>query len=280
MSNSKRIIAACALLLATLCSGAQAATWDEIREKGVLSVAVYRDYVPFSYKEGNATRGIDVDIAREVAGKLGLSLALVPFTADESLGDDLRNMVWKGHYLGIGPADVLMHVPVDKGLQDDNDKVTILGAYYKAKLAVVFDPEQVSAIADLTALDSLKVGVETDQLADHYLTAVYGGRYRDNVVHFMQVEQAAAALRAKEIQAFMGPLSHIQGALGQDAERFRVSFPPLRGLAVDSWNVGVAVKADNPELAGKVDEALAALRADGTVARIFATHHVSYRAPE
>jgi hypothetical protein len=27
------------------------------------------------------------------------------------MDDDLRNMVWKGHYLGTQPSDVMMHVP-------------------------------------------------------------------------------------------------------------------------------------------------------------------------
>jgi ABC-type amino acid transport substrate-binding protein len=173
----------------------------------------------------------------------------------------------------------MMHVPVDKGLMEDNDKVAIFGAYYRAKLGVLYDPAQVSAINALTALDNLKVGVETDQLADHYLTAAYGGRYRDNVVHFMLPEQAAEALRNKEIQAFMGPVSHIQGALGTAAKDYGVSFPPLRGLAVDGWDVGVAVKEDHGELAKRVADAVAALLADGTIEKIFAAHNVTWRAP-
>ena len=42
---------------------------------------------------------------------------------DENMNDDLRNMVWKGHYLGYGPADVMLHVPVDNRLMAENDKV-------------------------------------------------------------------------------------------------------------------------------------------------------------
>jgi hypothetical protein len=41
------------------------------------------------------------------------------------MGDDLRNMVWRGHYLGYGPADVMLQVPVDKFLAH-NPQVMIL----------------------------------------------------------------------------------------------------------------------------------------------------------
>lgn len=280
MSSSRSLITSLTLGLVLFAGTVQAASWEKINELGVLTVAVYRDYVPYSFKDGSVTRGIDVDIARAIADRLELSLALMPFTADESLEDDLRNMVWKGHYLGTGTADLMMHVPVDDELAEDNDQVTILGPYYHAKLAVLFDPAQVAAINALTDLDDILVGVETDQLADHYLTAVYGGRYRDNVVHYMLPEEAATALRAREIQAFMGPLTHIQGALGPDVANYKVSYPPLRGLSFDGWDVGVAVKEDNAELARRVAEAIQALRADGTVEKIFASYHVSYRPPE
>jgi hypothetical protein len=54
----------------------------------------------------------------------------MPFPADEEVGDDLRNMVWKGHYLGYGPADVMLHVPVDNRLMNDNPQ----GAHLRARI--------------------------------------------------------------------------------------------------------------------------------------------------
>lgn len=51
------------------------------------------------------------------------------------MGDDLRNMVWKGHYLGFGPADVLMHVPVDKPLMDSQKQALIFAPNFKETVA-------------------------------------------------------------------------------------------------------------------------------------------------
>ena len=176
-------------------------------------------------------------------------------------------MVWKGHYLGTGTADVMMHVPVDPVLEDD--KVRIFAPYYRAELAVLYDPEQMRNADRLEVFNDYLVGVETDGLADHYLTSFYGGRYRDNVRHFMDATQAA----------FMGPLTHIQGALGADAGRYGVSRPPLRGLTTTGWNVGVAVKADNPELVERVEAAVRLLLDDGSVRRLFESRGLSYLPP-
>ena len=51
---------------------------DEIRAKGRLKVAVYDDFAPFSAARDGELAGIDCDIARFLAEKLGLRLELNP----------------------------------------------------------------------------------------------------------------------------------------------------------------------------------------------------------
>ena len=61
----------------------------KLQQAGILKVAVYKDFAPFSGKDS----GIDIDFANALAQKLGLKLSLLPFDAGENLNDDLRNMV-------------------------------------------------------------------------------------------------------------------------------------------------------------------------------------------
>ncbi|MES9929292.1 MAG: transporter substrate-binding domain-containing protein, partial [Candidatus Thiodiazotropha sp. 6PDIVS] len=76
---------------------------QRIHERGVLEVAVYADFPPFSYRsERGRIVGIDVDIAQALAKRLGVVAAIRAVGADENMEDDLRNNVWKGHYLGGG----------------------------------------------------------------------------------------------------------------------------------------------------------------------------------
>ena len=82
---------------------------DAIHKRGRLKVAVYNNFPPYS----DAGKGIDVELGRALAARLGLQAEIIGFQAGEDMGDDLRNMVWKGHYLRGEPADVMLRVPVD-----------------------------------------------------------------------------------------------------------------------------------------------------------------------
>ena len=86
------------------------------------------------------------------------------------MNDDLRNMVWKGHYLGAQPSDVMMHVPVDEHLARANDKVRIFGP-------ITAKPRGAGSAATrggcrrfggsgAGSLHPRKIGVETASLAD------------------------------------------------------------------------------------------------------------------
>ena len=111
--------------VAALAGTARAGAIEKIRARGTLSVAIYQEMPPFHV----AGQGIDVELAQALAGALDVKLSLLPFQADENMRDDLRNMVWRGHYLGFGPADVLLHVPVDRPLMEANKQVQILAPY-------------------------------------------------------------------------------------------------------------------------------------------------------
>ena len=49
---------------------------DQARERGVLEVAVYRDFPPYSYPQQGKYVGADVDLAAALARKIGLPLYL------------------------------------------------------------------------------------------------------------------------------------------------------------------------------------------------------------
>jgi ABC-type amino acid transport substrate-binding protein len=257
---------------------ASAGELEAIRAKGEIRVAVYNDFPPYSA----AGRGVDVELALAIAAKLGLRADFVWFNADENMDDDLRNMVWKGHYLGGRTAHVMMHVPVDPLLMENNDKVRIFAPYHREQLAFARNTLRIpnlSGMAGLEVFTREKVGAETATLADDFLMGAFGGRIRDNVVHFKSLSDAAAALKAGRVAAVMGPLGELEGAVGRQAPN--VAIQPFRpsGLAVSSWNVGVAVKQDNADLAAAVAQAIAALRDEGAVERIFAGQGVTHTPP-
>jgi polar amino acid transport system substrate-binding protein len=249
---------------------------EAIRKRGRLRIAVYNDFPPYSA----VGKGIDVDLGRAIAKKLGLEAEIVGFNADEDMNDDLRNMVWKGHYLGTQPADLMLHVPVDEHLAKANDKVRIFGAYHRESIAVARDPARIpplagSAAVALEVFTREKIGVETASLADAFLLGVLNGRLRDNVVHFPSVTEAAKALGAGQVAAVLAPRAELEAALGGQT-RFPVEPARLAELKVDGWPLGMAVKVEDQALAEAIGKAVADLNRDGSVAAIFKRYGVTH----
>jgi len=248
-----------------------------IRQRGRLRIAVYNDFPPYAMSGG---KGIDADIGRAIAEKLGLAPEIVGFNADEDMNDDLRNMVWKGHYLGTQPADVMLHVPVDANLARANDKVRIFGAYHRESLALARNPERVSKLSGSAAVSleiftREKIGVETASLADSFLLGVLSGRLRENVVHFKTIAEAARGLADGHISAILAPRAELEAALAGQSS-FVIDVAKFAELKVDSWPLGMAVKVEEVALAEAIGSALADLKRDGTVAAIFKRYGISY----
>jgi ABC-type amino acid transport substrate-binding protein len=252
---------------------------DQVTAANSLRVAVYRDFPPFSSGDQNSLNGLDVDLAKAIADRLSVKVEYMILTAGEKVDDDLRNAVWKGHYLGGGVADLMLHVPADPLLELRNDNVHIFSPYYREHVAVCFDPAQTGGTDLVSAFGEHKVGVEGDSIADLYLTGAYGGAVRKSVVHFKTLDEAAAAFKAGKLAGLMAPLSQIEGALGADKGRCRVANMPLPGLMHRAWPIGMAVKVNSRDLGNAVEAAMDAMLADGTVAKLFAKHGLSYSPP-
>ena len=248
---------------------------DTIRKRGRLQVAVYNNFPPYS----DAGKGIDVELGQALAAKLGLQAEIIGFMVGEDMNDDLRNMVWKGHYLRGDPADVMMRVPVDAEFAKANDKVRIFAPYHHevmgmARIAKRIPAPSGSAAIALEVFTREKIGVEVDTLAASFLGSVLHGRLRSNVVHFRSIREAAKALGEDSISAIMAPLGELDGALAGDT-RFAIDEAKLGELSPKSWPVGMAVKADADDLAAALSGALSELQKDGTVAAIFKRHGVT-----
>jgi ABC-type amino acid transport substrate-binding protein len=77
----------------------------------------------------------------------------------------------------------------------------------------------------------------------------------------------------------MGRQTIIEAGLDGDAAKFEIAVVATPGIVVSGWDLGVAVKADYPDLAAAIDKAMGELRKDGTIERIFTARGLKYRAP-
>lgn len=267
-------------LSAALGPVAWAADSSALTENGRLRIAVYQDFAPYSFQN----QGIDVEIGKLLAAELGLQPEIVFFPSDEDMNDDLRNMVWKGHYLGAQPADVMLHVPVDAYLARNNEQVRIFGPYHVETIAVARHPTRVphavngSAATALEVFTREKIGVETASMPDAFMLSVLNGRLRENVMHYRTVADAVAALRKDEVSAVMASRGELEAALG-GGHPFVVENARLMELRNRQWALGMAVKKEREDLAMALDEALNRLMRNGKLAPVFARYGVTYTVP-
>jgi ABC-type amino acid transport substrate-binding protein len=268
------LAAAGALCIAGVPRTSSATALASVQERGVLTVGVYHDMPPFHA----GGKGIDVELAQALAEALGVKLALLPFHADENMNDDLRSMVWRGHYLGYGPADVLLHVPVDRPLMEANPRVTIFGPYWREHVAIARRLEQLPQLDSLSQLAGHKVAVPGQSLAGWLLIGADGGAYRsDLVTQWKEGAEAARALLRGEVAAAGGLASELESVLRGDA-RFAITPMPSPRAPREGWAVGMAVKRDASELAQALQRVVNELAASGRLREMFARANVAWSA--
>jgi ABC-type amino acid transport substrate-binding protein len=271
-SPARRRVLAAGLLLAAGAMAPRAvlaADAPALREAGILKVAVYNDLAPFS----DHGQGIDADLGTALAAKLGLKPALLPFNAGDDLGDDLRNMVWKGHYLGYGPADVMLHVPVDRMLMNANPQVEIFAPYYVETVQLVRSAQAIPRFDGVDALAGKRIGVEKVSISGMVMLGEGGGRFREQVHIYPTATEALEQLKAGGLDAVLATRAQIESVMKGDPA-FPLQEVPFDRLPRGGWAVGMAVKKDNLGLARKLQAALNDMAASGELKTIFAKYGV------
>jgi ABC-type amino acid transport substrate-binding protein len=274
-------LAATLLIGVALLAATPSMAMDEIRERGVLRVAVYQDFPPYSFRDGAVYRGTDVDLARAIAERMGLAVEVRAVGADENMEDDLRNNIWKGHYMGGGTADIMMHVPFDPAFAEENDRTIIFAPYFREQMAIAFDPARVSHVRDPGQLAQIRIGVEVDTVADYFLSGAYGGALTRSAVRVKNLDEALDAMAAGTLDAAMASRAQLEGGLKRrNVDRFQVHPFLLRGMLRSAWDIGIAAKVENEELVAEVSQAIDALQREGVLAKVLSDYGVGNSTPE
>lgn len=264
-------------------------TYDIILESGYLKVGVYQNFPPYSYQVDGEPMGIDVELGRRIAREMGLEFKVHWIVPDENLGDDLRNNVWKGHYLAKRRlADVMLRVPYDKTyayMQDStgeyiNEQVVLFGPYQQETWQIAFDPARLDSVETVAVFQYHPIGVEIDTLPDFYLSSAFGGRMREKVRHYRNVAEAFQAMRAGEVSAVMGMRAEIDHELSKPENSGFISasngFP---GIGKQVWDVGMAIKHTHRQLGYALEAIVDKLVRSGEMGELMAREHLRYSVP-
>ena len=253
-----------------------------IRANGTLKVALYNAFSPFSAQSPQGMQGLDVSLAQALARAMGLQLALLPFDGDENMNDDLRNMVWKGHYLGYGPADVMLHVPVDKYFMQQNKQALIFAPYMREQVVLVRDTRRLPVVAGAADLKGVPLAAERGTGAASALIG-HDNRLLSAQVHLHDdgVKAAQAVLGGEAAAAYV-TRAQAESAIFRARVKpghVEISEFPLAGVPAQGWLVGMAIKAKNDELGRALQQALDSLRGSGELLAIFKQHGLTFTAP-
>lgn len=264
-------------------------TLDIVQDSGYLNVGMYKDFPPYSYEVDGEARGVDADLGRRIAEGLGVEFRPYWITPDESLGDDLRNHIWKGHYLAkTRIADIMTRVPYDstfKYMRDStgemiNEQVVFVAPYQQERWQIAFDGNRLDGVETVAVFQYHPIGVEVDTLPATYLTSAFGGRMRGQVQHYKNVAGAFEAMGQGEVSAVMGMRAEIEHQLEAHADNgFSRASNGFPGMTKQVWDVGLAVRHTHRALSYAVEAIVDGMVRSGEMAELYAGHGLSYSRP-
>ena len=262
---------------------------DEIIESGYLKVAVYEDYPPYSFMQDGQPRGVDVELAKVLAAELAVELRLQWMTPDETFDGDLRNHLWKGHYLRPGQiADVMLRAPNDKAystMRDDlglpaHELIHMFGAYQQERWQAAYDPKKIDAVPSIAIFQYHPVGVEEDSIPSFYLASVMNGQLSKMTHHYRSLALAFEAMEAGEVHAVMGTQAEIDWLLAEHADAgMQLTENAYPNMGKQVWDLGMAVHDSNRQLAYALGDIAEAMVLDGRMAALYAEYGLRYMLP-
>jgi len=217
----------------------------------VYAVGTDAAYAPFeSQNEKGEIVGFSIDLMRAVAAKAGIEVKFV-------------NTPWEGIFntLAQGDRDLLIS---SIGITDERRQTIDFSDPYFDAHQLIAVPDK-SKVAKFDDLKTLKVGVQTGTSADEVVSKLLG-KTSTNVKRFESNTLALKELEAGGVDAVVadnGVVIHY--VANNTAAKFRAVNDP----AFVPEQYGIAVKKGNAELLGKINKALADVRADGSYEKIY-----------
>lgn len=229
-------------------------------ESGTLQVASCLDYAPFEYFEGDTLKGFDVELTEAIAAELGLKVEWVKANFDTiftALAADKFDLV----------AAASTITPEREQVVDFSDP------YYASRQALTVNTTETP---DITSTDDLgaddTVGVQKGTTGQAWAKE----NLEPNGVELKVFDLAPDIFTALEAAQVTGIIND-EPASAAEIEN-RADLEVVEAIDTNE-NYGLAISKSNPDLLAAVNEALAAVIADGTYASIFATYFPGVEVP-
>lgn len=210
-------------------------------EDGVLTMATNAYFPPYEYYEGEEIVGIDAEIAKAIADKLGMELKIEDMEFDSIITA-----------VQTGKADMgLAGMTVD----EKRKKSVNFSDSYATGIQVVIVTED-SDIASVDDLAGKKIGVQLSTTGDMYASDDYGEEF---VEQYNKGADAVMALQQGKVDAVIID--------NEPAKSFVAVNDGLKILDTEyvTEDYAACINKENNELLEAVNGALAELKEDGTL---------------
>lgn len=239
------------LAMVMLCGCGVKRTEDGTVKEGKLIMATNAEFPPYEYYEGDEVVGIDAEIAKAIADKLGLELQI------ENMEFDAIISAIEGGKADIGVAGMTVTPDREKSVNFTDSYAT------GVQVVIVKEDSTISDAADLTAEGSNHtVGVQTGTTGDIYCSEDIEDAGLGTVERYNKGADAVQALVSGKIDCVVID--------NEPAKEFVAANEGLKILDTEyvKEDYAIAVAKDNDKLTDSINAALKELIDDGTVQSI------------
>ncbi|MBC7477687.1 MAG: transporter substrate-binding domain-containing protein [Pseudorhodobacter sp.] len=222
---------------------AQADALDDITKAGVIKVGIFEDFPPFaSLNASMKVEGYDTEVADKLAAALGVKAELVAITGQNRIP-----------FLTEGKVDLLLSI----GYSDERAQVVDFTDAYAPYYIAVMGPKELD-VKDAAGLSGQTIAVNRGTLEDTEVTKIAPAdatiqRYSDysGVISAFMSGQATLMVVGNDV----GATILAQNPAVEPVEKFQLLSSPSQ----------MAVKKGEAALQAKLNAALAAMKADGSL---------------
>lgn len=222
----------------------------KLMKDGVLTVGVEIGYPPFEdfAEDGTTPIGFDIDIATEVASRLGLEVNFI-------------NTAWDGIFAGI---DTNYDCVCSAVTITDERKETMSFStpYINNYQAIVIPTGSDLAISSFNDLDGMTVAVQKETTSDELMSDYKStGTIDVEIVANEKVTSCFTQLTNGEVDAIAVDSTVADGYVAQKPDLYKIAYEDEK----EPEQFGIAMGLKNAALQTAVNEALAQMEADGFI---------------
>ena len=230
---------------------------DTIRSYGTIGLCAHPNSLPFASKTADPP-GFQVELGQALARELGVSLKL--------------DWIITQYQIRSADCDIMMDVIADREAQGETN-MTISKPYYRTGVTLAV-PSSSKLISFKSLDEHSKVGVQVGSVA----AMVLGQRQVPTSTFGFEIDSLEALVNHEIDAAAVTPTIANYFNLTHPHKAVRI-LGPDESEANLNWNVAVGMVRPDEKLRDAIEGAIARLRADGTVDRIYGRYGTVLQSP-